>query len=69
MSTDAGIASSKASLAHASRLDTNPELLSDTPPKLKRGLAFWLVFLALGVCTALNALELVSHSISLHDLT
>jgi hypothetical protein len=37
-----------------------PDLSSDVPPPLQRGLSFWLVFLALGVSTALNALEIVS---------
>jgi hypothetical protein len=62
MSTDAGMASSKTSVAQDSGLEPNPAaLLSDAPSTPKRGLAFWLVFLALGVSTALNALEIVSH--------
>jgi hypothetical protein len=44
------------------RLESLDLRTTDTPPP-KRGLAFWLVFLALGVSTALNALEIVRASV------
>jgi hypothetical protein len=69
MSADSGSTSSKASVVQASRLEASTELpfLSDAPSNPKRGVAFWLVFLALAVATALNALESVSHIVAWHD--